>query len=226
MVAENAMKKHTFHPAFTIVEIIVVITVIAILAGVTLVSYGAWRNSTTSAVVKSDLAQAASTMESARTFNNGYPLAVPSTFTPSNDVQITVTSSDSKSFCLDGTSIGTPSIKYYIDNLIQPMGANQGTCATRTNLPTPAKVTNVAFVYSGTQIVVNWTNPSPNYAQQYLALCAQNSSFTTGLVQVAVYGGTKTSGTITNAVTGIPAYFCRVKAISGDKQSDWTVATP
>ena len=67
---------------FTIVEILVVIVVISILATISIVSYGAWKKSTAVAQVKSDLNGVASATESARTFGNGYPLTLPTTFNP------------------------------------------------------------------------------------------------------------------------------------------------
>ena len=77
------MIKNKFRSAFTIVELIVVISVIAILAAIVLVSYGAWRTSTATSSLKSDLGHVASAMESSRTFSGTYPLVIPSTFTAS-----------------------------------------------------------------------------------------------------------------------------------------------
>ncbi|MEI6229052.1 MAG: prepilin-type N-terminal cleavage/methylation domain-containing protein [Candidatus Saccharibacteria bacterium] len=59
--------------AFTIIELVVVITVIGILATITVVGYGNWRQSVDESVVKSDLQAAAAAMENYRSFNGGYP---------------------------------------------------------------------------------------------------------------------------------------------------------
>ena len=125
------MMKNSLRSAFTIVELIVVITVIAILAGIVVVSYGSWRTSVATASVKSDLTNAASAMESSRTFDNTYPLTLPSTFTASENNTLTLTFPDPKSFCIDGVSSTLSSTTFYIDNLTQSNGATQGTCATR-----------------------------------------------------------------------------------------------
>lgn len=74
---------------FTIIELIVVITVIAILAGVSIASYGSWRHRNAESAVKSDLHQAASAMETARTFsNNAYPKELPASLAESNNVHL------------------------------------------------------------------------------------------------------------------------------------------
>src|SRR6218665_1076515 len=100
-VAKN--KKH-FSKAFTIVELIVVIVVIGILAGVAIVGYGAWRSDLAGKAVKSDLNAASAAMENARNFGEGYPLDIPSTFAASANVTITYVSGDAKAYCLEGRS--------------------------------------------------------------------------------------------------------------------------
>lgn len=61
------------HRGFTLVELAVVITVIAILAAVTIVSYGAWQRRMAVNVLKSDLNQAASQLENDLNWKNTYP---------------------------------------------------------------------------------------------------------------------------------------------------------
>lgn len=222
--AQNIMiKTHTSKSAFTIVELVVSIAVIGILAAVTLVSYGAWRTSTTTAAVRSNLVQAAATMESSRTFNNGYPATIPTSFVASNDVQVTLQSSDPRSFCIDGTSLEISTIKYYIDNLNKTNDVGQGTCATRTALPPIGKVVNVTVVASSGTLTVNWVNPTPNYALQYLVVCAKDAGFSDGLVQNQLSGATTTNAVLTGGgiVNGI-TYYCHVKAVNGDRQGDWS----
>jgi prepilin-type N-terminal cleavage/methylation domain-containing protein len=213
--------KNKFHAAFTIVELIVVIVVIAILAGVVLLSYGAWRTSVATSSLKSDLAHAASAMESSRTFDNAYPLSIPTSFSPSANNTIQLTSPDAKSFCIDGTTSQSASIKYYIDNLTQTQGATAGTCATRTSLPIPGVVANVTFTTGSTSIAVSWALASPNYASQYLVQCSVDPGFITGLLQDNVYGSTSTSTTL-NGANATTTYYCRVRAVNANGQSDWS----
>jgi len=216
-----SMIKNKFRSAFTIVELIVVITVIGILAGIVLISYGAWRTSVATASLKSDLEHVGSAMESSRSFNNAYPTTIPTSFTPSSGNTITLTLPDAKSYCIDGTMTQSSSIKYYIDNLTQANGASVGTCATRTALPTPGAVTNVAFTAGSTTIVVTWTLASPNYANQYLVECAYDPGFITGLIQQTTLDGITTTMTMTGA-TASTTYYCRVRATNANGQSDWS----
>ena len=216
-----SMIKNKFRSAFTIVELIVVISVIGILAGIVLISYGAWRTEVATSSLKSDLEHAASAMESNRSFTNAYSLTIPATFTASAGNTVTLTYPDTKSFCLDGTSSNSASIKYYIDNLTQATGASSGTCATRTTLPVPSVVSGVNFTSGSTVIVVNWTLASPNYASQYLVQCAVDPGYITGLIQQTNASGTATSQSLSGA-NPVTTYYCRVRAVNANGQSDWS----
>lgn len=77
------MKLRVFK-AFTLVELMIVIVVLAILAGIVLVSYSTWRSDTTTAAMKNDLLALAAAMDNTKNFSNGYPSSVPSSFSPSN----------------------------------------------------------------------------------------------------------------------------------------------
>jgi prepilin-type N-terminal cleavage/methylation domain-containing protein len=101
------MGMHFRHKSgFTIVELAVVISVIGILASITVVGYGAWQKRTTENVIKSDLSNAASAMENARNFGNKYPVAVPSSFKPSDKVSMSGGSSNGTTYCIQASSTG------------------------------------------------------------------------------------------------------------------------
>ncbi|MDB5165796.1 MAG: repeat-containing protein [Candidatus Saccharibacteria bacterium] len=101
---------------FTIVELTVVIAVIGILAAISVVGYGSWRTGVAKAEVQSDLKQVAAVMESARNFNNTYPLSIPTSFTSTPTVTVTYTSGDATSFCIDGVSIPVPTVAYFVSS--------------------------------------------------------------------------------------------------------------
>ena len=74
---------------FTIVELAVVISVIGILAGISIVSYSGYRDSVDKTSIKSDLLQAASSMNSYNNFKNTYTRNIAGTgFVPSAGVAI------------------------------------------------------------------------------------------------------------------------------------------
>lgn len=70
----QAMTSRNDRSGFTIVELGVVIGVIAVLAVLSIVGYGAWRRSITEAAMKSDLHNAASSIELARQSENEWPM--------------------------------------------------------------------------------------------------------------------------------------------------------
>lgn len=79
---------------FTIVEVIVIIAVIGILAGIGVIGYGAWQKNTAKKVVSSDLQQAQNAMNQKNNFAGSYPSDISelsSLFTPSQDVSLSLT---------------------------------------------------------------------------------------------------------------------------------------
>ena len=216
----NLRAKHdNRYRGFTIVELIVVVAVIGILAGVVLVSYGSWRTSVATASVKSDLQHAASAMESSRSFGNTYSATLPTTFTSSSGDTMTLTVTSATSFCIDGTSSNSSSIQYYIDNLTQATGPKIGTCATRTSALLPSVPTGLTVgLASTTSLSLTWTASSN--ATSYTAQCASDTAFIVGSQSTTV-----TDPTVTAVVTGLSSttsYYCRVNATNASSTSAWS----
>lgn len=117
---------------FTIVELAVVISVIGILASITVVGYGAWQKRTTENVIKSDLSNAASAMENARNFGNAYPTTVPTSFKPSDNVLLAGGSSDGKTYCIQASSSRDSTISLYVSNTNTT--PQVGNCSASTGL--------------------------------------------------------------------------------------------
>lgn len=131
----TARKISTAKHGFTIVELIVVVVVIGILVAIMVVGYGSWRHSSITAKVKSDLNSVASAMESYRTFNNAYPVSVPTTYTPTSGVTVTGGSTDGgKTYCTDGTDSSDSSVLYYITSFTKGSGPLPGTCNTYNSM--------------------------------------------------------------------------------------------
>lgn len=109
------MRRH----GFTLVELLIVISVLAILASVVVVSYGPWRTRTAQTEVQNDLKHAAVAMENYKNFNDGYPsvaAGIPDSFSASQNVTITLKSSSPASFCLQGNSKLISSVQFYVTN--------------------------------------------------------------------------------------------------------------
>src|SRR5690606_2638365 len=103
----NSIQAHRTKQGFTIVELILVITVIAILATIVIVTYGNWRGETVATVVKSDLLNAASAMESAATFDNVYPADASSVYTSSEGSEVTGGAIGGANYCVSITNSAT-----------------------------------------------------------------------------------------------------------------------
>lgn len=100
---------------FTIVELLVVIAILAVLAAVTTIAYGSWRERTAINEVKSSLVSAKAAMTSRRNLstNNQFPASVP--FTSTSKVTLTGGATNSNAnFCLRAQSARIASIVYYI----------------------------------------------------------------------------------------------------------------
>lgn len=102
---------------FTIVEIVIVVVVIGILAGITVVGYGAWRERTAITAVKNDLLAASVVMKGTQDRQTGFSTALPSSFESSDGVTLSLkTGSTAKFYCLEATTTGKPGVTFFIDS--------------------------------------------------------------------------------------------------------------
>jgi prepilin-type N-terminal cleavage/methylation domain-containing protein len=206
--------------AFTIVELIVVIAVIGILAGIVIVGYSGWRAATTATQVKNDLNTAAQAMESARTFNNAYPTTLPSITTSSTHITLTLASgSTAAAYCIDGVSSDSPSNPYYVAFESKDQGPLAGTCATRTNVPVPAVPASLAVTSSNdTSISMSWG--ATTYAATYTLQCATDLGFVNGVVSTSQSGLTGTVSSLSPSTI----YYCHINAVDGAGASAWSTS--
>ncbi|MFZ2125201.1 MAG: prepilin-type N-terminal cleavage/methylation domain-containing protein [Candidatus Saccharimonadales bacterium] len=116
---------------YTLIEVVIVIAIIGIISTISYISYDNYRHNLVVSSLKSDLNGVASAMEGERNFgSNGYPIAIPSTFTPSHNISLTGGSTDSgETYCVDAVSSEEPTLHYHIDSLTASQGAQLGTCA-------------------------------------------------------------------------------------------------
>jgi len=124
-IAKPTMKTKV---GFTIVELLVVISVIGILATISIVGYGNWQKSIIETQLKSDLSNVATAMNSYRNFNNTYPLVVPTTFKSSQGVVLTGGSSNGTTYCIEASSLQNTTLHYHITQKSGSSGAEEGIC--------------------------------------------------------------------------------------------------
>ena len=208
---------------FTIVELIVVISVIAILAAIVIFSIGAWQDSIRRSAVKNDLNAAAATMESARNFATSYPLSIPSTFTPSENVSIILTVGTSSQYCIDGSASQNSAITYYLYSKTKDKGPIEGTCASRPDLTEPVAPSSVVIASAtGTSVNISWASVPD--AVSYIAQCASDPVFIYGSQQATA---NQASGTVSTTISGLTPsslFYCRVKAVNAKGASAWSGA--
>jgi len=207
---------------FTIIELLIVVVVIGILAGISIMGYGAWRKNVATAQVKNDLNAIAAAMESARNFNSNYPTTLPTNVHASDGVTLTLDpGSTTTSFCVDATSTTDDGILYYVDSLSRDKGPQVGTCATRTGLPVPgAPGSFVIDSASSSQVSLSWTAGS--YASTYTVQCAQDAAYIVSFKEAVGIAGLTT--TITG-LEGYSSYVCRIKSVNTTGVSSWISAS-
>lgn len=124
---------------FTIVELVIVIVVIAILAAISVVGYGAWRESIAASEVDSDINGVTAAMENARTWSDdGYPEFADDTvfdgsngtgdvFTSSENVTLTYKYGDTESYCVEAVSDANSSIIVFfkMENGLKSSGSGE-----------------------------------------------------------------------------------------------------
>ena len=101
---------------FTLVELMIVTAVLVVLAAVSVVGYGAWRQSVAQKEVQTDLQTVATAMLSARNFNDSYPTSVPSGFKASPNVELTYVTGSGTGYCVEAVSKINPDVKYYLSS--------------------------------------------------------------------------------------------------------------
>ncbi len=136
--------KYTIKQAgFTVIELIVVVTVIAILASIIILSYGGVKNNAYDSAVKSDIRQIADQIELFGLDNNGsYPVTSPTTQLISTELRATK----------DSYSIETNAFAYCVNNSTTPKNFAVGGVSKSGN----------AYYYSSVtekvQLTTAWTS--------------------------------------------------------------------
>lgn len=116
-MAHNSMrdfKTNKTSRGFTLVEIMVVIAILGTLLGLAVFSIGNWRTRTAQNEVSSDLNSVGAAMEAARNFSTGYPATIPTTFTASKNVTVTLKSSTATAYCVEAASKVVPTVIYHV----------------------------------------------------------------------------------------------------------------
>lgn len=123
------IQRQRTHRGFTIIEVVVIITILALLVGLSYFFIGDWRGRAAINEVKSDLNGAAAALENVRNFQNGYPATLTNAvFEPTDTVTLDYTRRGDGSYCLIGTSTERSNVEWFVDSRAnkQPL---QGDCS-------------------------------------------------------------------------------------------------
>ena len=212
------MVKSKYKPAFTIVELLVVVVVIGILASLVIVSYTGISKKATEAALQADLSNIAKQFALYRVENDTYPTGIDGNNCPipadtrycfklSNGNALGTYSGNASSFSLNASN-GT--IVYRVTNDKEP---------SLYAVPTaPQTLTTTAN--SSTQITLNWTAPvsdSGHAITQYIIYRSTSSDTET---QVA------TTGNVLNytdsSLSATTQYYYKIKATNSAGDSDFS----
>lgn len=111
---------------FTIVELAIVVSVLVILAGLTVFGFGKWRENTAETELSSELSIAATATKNEINFK-GSVSGLPASYKPGSGVNITYTPSTGAGFCIEGSSKSVPYVKMFINETGK---ISKGTCAS------------------------------------------------------------------------------------------------
>ncbi len=199
---------------FTVVELIVVLIVIALLVVMSVVSYGAWRTSVTEKVLMSDLNGLKGAMDSARTFDNGYPTTLPARFEASQDVTLNYRYGTSTAYCVEATSTKAPGKQFYLSTYPGGGEPTAGVCpAQPSSITKPAIPKQVDVTVQGSTAQVTWA-PVAGATGYDVRYRVSMGAWT----QVAATAPTQT----VTGMTLLTQYDYEVRAKNSAGESDWS----
>lgn len=127
MVVEKSL---TRIDGYTIIEVIVVVTTIALLATVMIGGWGAWREDITKNQLSQSLISVAAAMRDARNFGTDYPTTIPANYNPPSDVVIATVQASAGMYCINAYHKKVKTITRSISSeLTRPV---DGLCANTT----------------------------------------------------------------------------------------------
>ena len=119
------------HLGWTLVELVVVVAVLGILAGIAIVGFGGWRERTARNEVKSDLLSGATALKNHRNFTSSYPATQTEfevLYRHTEAVNLSYTRRVDGSYCLNAQSLSRPSVQWMIDSSVSVQPA-EGVCS-------------------------------------------------------------------------------------------------
>ncbi len=101
---------------FTLIELMIVVAIIGILAAIAIPQFATYRMKAYDAAAKSDLSNLASQMENYFLDNNTYTTTLPTGFSASQSVTVTITSIDISAFTATAKHAASTNTWSYVSN--------------------------------------------------------------------------------------------------------------
>lgn len=215
--------------AFTVVELIIVISVIGLLAGMAALGWNGWRASVSQKEVKSDLQQIVVAMDNAKNFGSGYPTSIPSNFQSSSGVTVSYAAGSSTYYCIQAQSTRDTSVQYYVDSSVGSDaqtgsctggGGGAGTPAPTITMGTPTYVCDGTNHWASVSLIWNRpaSGPTPTSYQIY------RTGYSSVVASVAYNGAaTQTTSFTSFSISMTKAlnlsYYVRATTASGQSNS-------
>ena len=109
---------------FTIIELLIVVTIIVALAAISVFSFSIWRERTAITEVKNELINGSSALKQEINFNGAYPALnadFQTLYPASTNVTMLYTlRGGGASYCLRATSTAVATVVYYVDSAVSP----------------------------------------------------------------------------------------------------------
>ena len=101
---------------FTVVEMVIVIAVISVLFVIGTFAWNSWEESMDRSVLETELSTVSVAMDQYQNFNNRYPLSLPESYKPGQNVTATYRSGSANSYCIEARLTDNPSLVYKVSD--------------------------------------------------------------------------------------------------------------
>lgn len=148
---------------FTIVELLVVIVVLGILAGITTVGWNSIRTESLKKQTQAELTLVRSQFEKFKSLNSRYPTDIPSDYRTNNDVTISYApGGDKAQYCINAVAVKIPTVKYYINSQQDKAKVQEGECGGGNAPATPIIANNGEDLYYNTTMNTMYVQITPS----------------------------------------------------------------
>lgn len=188
---------------FTVIEILIVIVVIGILAGIVILTYGLWQRRVADANVRSDVQQATSALKMYQNFSNDYPPNLGGVgFAPSNNVAMTLSTNAAQVRVYSGLTT-SQNAQLFLNTCNSLMPITSGGTSYNTSCSFAGNNIHVAGTNSSNVV---WQGPTIQQSNVTLTCGSSCSTATTSLINEFLAQGGTFPITVPNQNVLLPPY--------------------